>query len=847
MDLASIQKQIRWLFEQVQCLTDAEPILFLPTKLSFNTANGLLSVTFVDGSIQTVTIPRPILHETASTYNTENGILTTKFTDGSTRITAIPIPELPTVFETSISYDTISGILTAIFPDGSTKTTEIKMPDIPELPELTATNVTYSHETYQTVAQALDALFIMEPEPIAIGTVGTLALFDTENTLTNSPISVNEAGDIVINTNLIVNGTINYPIAGYTDNRGLAAFDSNYFTVSDGNVTIKAENFISNETDPIFTEWLTNVFEPGGTGAIELQNDVVGTGGAIIDTTVNSIQGIIITKDGVDTLVFEGNIAVTGEVLAWANAGSNIGTVFENIPHAGYTDAFGIASFDPTYFALNNGYVSIVPSSIIAAETDPIFTSSPAFNITVEDIINWNSPVSLTTDDVPEGTIEDRLYVDSIERGILSILKQFGFSVPSPGILMLDASFFTTGDLQAWTDNGSLDLPTIWESIPKAAIYVDENSFGVTAFNGAHFSMDINNVVSIRLENIVTEEIDPIFSASPAFGISTQNINEWNAFLTNNFLLHNENITLSGDVTGFHNTEIETTVEKIRGISVTKVDGVDVLLFHGSIAATGDIQAWSSDGTGIPQSLLDALPIASYNTLEARGLAAFNSEQFTVIDGIVSLIPITSGTFNHSEMNELDYANSGHTGFQPTLEVPIAPTSLVLTEEAEYVQVEFSLSVIPDKVEIWASQISAVESFELIGVIVSPSSSETLKDYSYLSSGTVYYKIYAIKYGIYSVPLTGNITTIYMLGNLTNVILNEDFNTFRLQWENPGDRRFKEVEIYYDAQEIEANLSETQAIVNGVQYTGNDESFEYEIKAGDEDKFHQFWIKTLTR
>ena len=38
-----------------------------------------------------------------------------------------------------------------------------------------------------------------------------------------------------------------------------------------------------------------------------------------------------------------------------------------------------------------------------------------------------------------------------------------------------------------------------------------------------------------------------------------------------------------------------------------------------------EIQAWADSGAGLPSSVLDALPIANYDTLEARGIASFNS------------------------------------------------------------------------------------------------------------------------------------------------------------------------------------------------------------------------------
>lgn len=75
----------------------------------------------------------------------------------------------------------------------------------------------------------------------------------------------------------------------------------------------------------------------------------------------------------------------------------------------------------------------------------------------------------------------------------------------------------------------------------------------------------------------------------------------------------------------------------LDGCSIVKVDGEDVLLFDYAIASKKEIQAWSDDGTGLPSSLLEALPVAGYDTLEARGIAAFDQAQFTVASGIVTI------------------------------------------------------------------------------------------------------------------------------------------------------------------------------------------------------------------
>jgi hypothetical protein len=50
--------------------------------------------------------------------------------------------------------------------------------------------------------------------------------------------------------------------------------------------------------------------------------------------------------------------------------------------------------------------------------------------------------------------------------------------------------------------------------------------------------------------------------------------------------------------------------------------------------------------------------------------------------------------------------------------------------------------------------------------------------------------------------------------------------------------------VKVDSQEVESNLSESNAIIC---YQGLDENFIYKIPIADIDKYHQFWIYTITR
>ncbi len=87
-------------------------------------------------------------------------------------------------------------------------------------------------------------------------------------------------------------------------------------------------------------------------------------------------------------------------------------------------------------------------------------------------------------------------------------------------------------------------------------------------------------------------------------------------------------------------TDLQSSILGILDDFGFSIPATGTLLFDGNLAATGEIQAWSDTGTGLPQSLLDALPIASTTSL---GIMQVGSG-LSVLNGVVSVSTAGGGT-----------------------------------------------------------------------------------------------------------------------------------------------------------------------------------------------------------
>ena len=177
---------------------------------------------------------------------------------------------------------------------------------------------------------------------------------------------------------------------------------------------------------------------------------------------------------------------------------------------------------------------------------------------------------------------------------------------------------------------------------------------------------------------------------------------------------------------------------------------------------------------------------------------------------------------------------------------PATPSVDSATVVGETIEITFSQSSTPgvDYYQVWSAVGSSTGSYGLIAHIPQEdvASSMTVIDATFNVSDTMYYRVYAVKSGIYSTA--GTTSRAFSasgldVSNMSVVNLN---TAYYIQYEMPDSRFVDHVEIYMDAEATASNLTRTGATL---VYSGNNTSYMYKIGANDLDKYHQFWVEVV--
>ena len=199
--------------------------------------------------------------------------------------------------------------------------------------------------------------------------------------------------------------------------------------------------------------------------------------------------------------------------------------------------------------------------------------------------------------------------------------------------------------------------------------------------------------------------------------------------------------------------------------------------------------------------------------------------------------------------NEIEKRTLGTNAFNSTAYLedisPATPSVSSATVVGETIEIAFAQSSTPDVdyYQVW-SAVGSGGSYGMIAHVPQEdvASSMTVIDATFDVSDTIYYRVYAVKSGIYSTAGTINrafSSAALDVSNMSVVNLN---TAYYIQYEMPDSRFVDHVEIYMDAEASAANLTRTGATL---VYSGNNTSYMYKIGANDLDKYHQFWVEVV--
>ena len=145
--------------------------------------------------------------------------------------------------------------------------------------------------------------------------------------------------------------------------------------------------------------------------------------------------------------------------------------------------------------------------------------------------------------------------------------------------------------------------------------------------------------------------------------------------------------------------------------------------------------------------------------------------------------------------------------------------------------------------EVWSD--GGTGDFSLIAKIPynDIAASMSVVDSSFDDSGTINYRVYAIKHGVYSTAATTSRAFSMPSLDVSSMSVLPDTNSYYIQYDLPETRFLDHVEIYKDAETTSNALARSGA---ALVYSGRNPSYKYNIGSSDMDKYHQFWVEVVT-
>ena len=179
---------------------------------------------------------------------------------------------------------------------------------------------------------------------------------------------------------------------------------------------------------------------------------------------------------------------------------------------------------------------------------------------------------------------------------------------------------------------------------------------------------------------------------------------------------------------------------------------------------------------------------------------------------------------------------------------PNAPSITSTTAVNETIEIVFAASTSTGNTaatsyEVWSD--GGTGDFSLIAKIPynDIASSMSVVDSSFDDSGTIAYRVYAIRHGAYSTAATTSRAFSMPSLDVSSMSVVPDTNSYYIQYDLPETRFLDHVEIYKDAETTSNALARSGA---ALVYSGRNPSYKYNIGSSDMDKYHQFWVEVVT-
>jgi len=198
---------------------------------------------------------------------------------------------------------------------------------------------------------------------------------------------------------------------------------------------------------------------------------------------------------------------------------------------------------------------------------------------------------------------------------------------------------------------------------------------------------------------------------------------------------------------------------------------------------------------------------------------------------------VSSGT-DATSKTYVDNAISNHRPSDPG-----APTNVSASVVGQTIEIAFGKSSTNniDYYQVWSSDDGG--DFGIIGQIPPDdfAATMTIVDTTFNTGGTMSYRIYAVKEGIYSSPSL--VSQAYTVGALSviNMSVIDLPSAYYVQYDLPLSRFIDHIEIYMDSATTQGALSRSNALL---VYSGMNSSYMHSV--GVSRNFHQFWVEVIT-